>query len=131
METIICPVTPRYLQDRKFEKLLDANGVGWKQIPIPPQLQMQATPQSSRTAPLESLGKSPLQVLYSIQVPSGKVDDILSQVPQADRLMEGNRLNTINAKQQKQEGASSGVQVMLVAPVDGTPPAAPAAKSTR
>ncbi len=130
VETIICPVTLRYLEDRKFEKLLDANGVRWQQVPIPPQLRVQATPQSPRTAKPESLGKSPLQVLYSLQVPSARVDDILSQVPQADRLMEGNRLNKVNPQQQA-SGAAGGVQVMLVAPVDGAAPAAPAAKSTR
>lgn len=133
VETIICPVTPRYLEDRKFEKLLDSNGVRWQQMPIPPQLQVQANPQSPRTAPLESLGKSPLQSLYLLQVKSEQVDGILSQVPQADRLMEGNRLNTINPQQQnkEKEGVTGGVQVMLVAPVDVTTPAAPAAKSTR
>jgi|GEM_PF-2829104 len=134
VETIICPVTLRYLEDRKFEKLLDANGVRWQEVPIPPQLQAQATPQSPRTAPLESLGKSPLQVLYSLQVPSERVDAILSQVPQADRLMEGNRLNTVKPQQQLkvgEQGATAGVQVMLVAPVDGAAPTVPAAKSTR
>jgi hypothetical protein len=130
VETIICPVTPEYLADRKFEALLDANQIRWQKLPAPPQLQTQANPSSPPTAPFESLGKSPLQSLYYLQADGERVNAILSQVPQADRLMEGNRARAADTRQQAKAStnASTGVQVMLVAPLDATVPAKPPAK---
>jgi hypothetical protein len=134
VETIFYPVTLRYLQDRKFEKLLDANKVRWDQVPIPPQLQMPATPKSSDVRTLESLGRNPVQSLYLLHVTSEQVDGILSQVPQADRLLAGNRLTTGQPQRPQKVGekdVAGGVQIMLVAPADGAAPAASPPRPSR
>lgn len=131
VETIVCPVSARYLEGGAFEKLLDANQVRWRQVPVPPELAAQSAPASPRTAPLESLGRTPLKSLYFLEAGSEKVNQILSQVPQSDRLMEGNRAARPQQVKATQAAAAGGVQVLLVAPTDATLPAAPAARPTR
>lgn len=131
--TIICPVSPAYLQGNDFENLLTTNKIEWQRLPVSPQqkLQIEAEQRQSKVAAMQSLGAAPLQTLYYLRASGEQVNEVLSQVPQAAKLFEGNRvqLPRMTASQQKQaDEAAQGVQVLLVAPseaVPTTPPAKP------
>lgn len=131
--TIICPVSPAYLQGNDFENLLTTNKIEWQRLPVSPQqkLQIEAEQRQSKVAAMRSLGVAPLQTLYYLRASGEQVNEVLSQVPQAAKLFEGNavQLPRMTAPQQKQaDEAAQGVQVLLVAPseaVPTTPPAKP------
>jgi hypothetical protein len=96
-------------------------------------LQIEAEQRQSKVAAMQSLGAAPLQTLYYLRASGEQVNEVLSQVPQAAKLFEGNavQLPRMTAPQQKQadEGAQ-GVQVLLVAPSEAVP-ATPSAKPIR
>lgn len=132
IETIVVPVTAQYLEASSFEKLLKERNIRWRKLPISQDFYAQTGPPTQRAAPLNSLGRSQLQALYLLQADSEQVNETLARVPQADHLMEGNRVRTYTRPQSKVTNPEAGsVQVLLVAPTDATLPAAPAAKSTR
>jgi hypothetical protein len=124
--TIICPVSPAYLQGADFEVLLKTNKINWKRLPVgrEQQLQVEAEQRVSRAPALQSLGAAPQKSLYHLYASGKQVSQVLSQVPQSSKLLEGNavQLPRMTAPQQKRvDEAELGVQVLLVAPSEEVP----------
>jgi hypothetical protein len=130
--TIICPVSPAYLQGADFEVLLNTNDIDWKRLPVgrEQELQVEAEQRVSKAPALQSLGAAPQKSLYHLYASGQQVSDVLSQVPQATNSFDRNsvQLPRMTAPQQKLvDEAEQGVQVLLVAPSE----AAPAPQQTR
>jgi hypothetical protein len=130
---VMYAVSEAYLQGKEFEKLLDANKIVWESLPSPAEKPGdESLAESSDTAESPaSPGGLPAQQrsLYLLQAPRSKVEGVLSQVPNAARLDEGKQqgLPRFTAPQKKLGDESEpGVQVMLVAPQQAAPAAAPA-----
>jgi hypothetical protein len=124
--TIICPVSPAYLQGADFDALLKSNNIDYKRLPVgrEQQLQVEAEQRVSKAPALQSLGAAPQKSLYHLYASGKQVSDVLSQVPQGSKLLEGNavQLPRMTAPQQKQvDEAEHGVQVLLVAPSEEVP----------
>jgi hypothetical protein len=129
--TIICPVSPAYLRGADFEKLLASNKIEWQRLPVTPeqQLQIEAEQRQQKVPAMQSLGVAPLQSLYYLRASGDQVNQVLSQMPQASKLLEGNatQLPRMTAPQQRRvDQAGQGVQVLLVAPSEAN--ASPVAK---
>ncbi len=133
---VVYAVSEAYFQSKEFEKLLDANRITWKRLPPPaeqPADQVSAESSDKTESPF-SLGGFGTQQrsLYLLQAPRSQVEGVLSQVPQATQLVEGKQqaLPRFTAPQKKLGDESEpGVQVMLVAPQQAAPAAAPAQQS--
>jgi hypothetical protein len=124
--TIICPVSSAYLRGAAFDTLLKTNNIDYKRLPVgrEQQLQVEAEQRVSRAPALQSLGAAPQKSLYHLYASGKQVSDVLSQVPQGSKLLEGNaiQLPRMTAPQQKRvDEAEHGVQVLLVAPSEEVP----------
>jgi hypothetical protein len=130
---VMYAVSEAYLQGKEFEKLLDANDIIWERLTPPAEKPGGASlaESSDKAGSPVSRGGLPTQQrsLYLLQAPRSQVEGVLSQVPQAERLDEGKQqgLPRFTAPQRKLGDESEpGVQVMLVAPQQAAPAAAPA-----
>ena len=130
-QTIVCPVSTSYLQSRDFEKLLDKNRIRWERIPVQateksaieiqqngPSASFQDEVKNGSVNRLQSVDSDAVQSWYFLHTTNAEVNEILSQVPQAAKLTEGNQaLPRFTAPQRKlDDEAEPGVQVLLVAP---------------
>jgi len=139
--TIVYAVSEAYLQDKEFEKLLNANGIVWQRLPTPvdEQVAMDQVAKAESDAaipPVPRQQELQQQTLYFLQATSSQVDGVLSKVPQAPEFKQGKQTTVLprfTAPQRKLGDESEpGVQVLLVAPQQALPtatPAQPAAKS--
>jgi hypothetical protein len=128
-QPIVIQVSPEYLQQRRFEKLLDSHQLGWKVLPLPAQKSAKPLAQDANGAapvvPAEPTSGE--RAVYFVRASDEQIRGILAAEPQLEKLVRSSERSVpLYADQQSRREAANGIEVMLIAPVEpqpGTPPA--------